>query len=90
MQKLKYIVAVSVDKQRTLIRIYMEKYISVWRYTNDNPRILYAKKKPYALKTPHVVALPFIYGVEYINLPLVTLLPGSLLSSFLYSLYSSQ
>ncbi len=24
-------VAVSVDKQRTLIRIYMEKYISVWR-----------------------------------------------------------
>ncbi len=24
-------VAVSVDKQRTLIRIYMEKYNSVWR-----------------------------------------------------------
>ncbi len=24
-------VAVSIDKQRTLIRIYMEKYNSVWR-----------------------------------------------------------
>ncbi len=26
------------------------------------------KKTTYALKTPHVVALPFIYGVEYSNL----------------------
>ncbi len=30
-QNAKIKVAVSVDKQGTLIRIYMEKYISVWR-----------------------------------------------------------
>ncbi len=33
-----------VDKQRTLIRIYMEKYIYVWRKTNDIPRIRYVNE----------------------------------------------
>ena len=28
--------------------------------------IISEKKNTYALKTPHVVALPFIYGVKYI------------------------
>ena len=44
-----------------------------WQHGTDNPRLFslgsanHNKKKPtYALKTPRVVALPFIYGVKYI------------------------
>ncbi len=43
------------------------KHVTKSSSLKGHPKII-GKKTTYALKTPHVVALPFIYGVEYIKL----------------------
>ncbi len=40
------------------------------------------KKNTYALKTPRVVAIPFIYGVEYIMISNYSLVDGADLQTF--------